>query len=81
MFSVKSLDQYEIAGRGTVFIIRSPVTAERTDEALKAILGNQITINDVEYAIKGFDINRPLYPVRLGENIGILVTKDTTQQR
>jgi len=81
MFSVKSLDQYEITGRGTVFVIPSPVTAERTREAMKAAIGERIIINDAEYEIKGFDINRPLYPVRIGENIGILVTKDAQQQR
>lgn len=76
MFNVKSLDQYKITGRGTVFVIPSPVTAERTLEAMKAAVGERIIINSVEYNVVSFDMYLPATPVRIGENIGILVTKD-----
>lgn len=73
MYSIKSLDTYEIEGRGIVFYIESPVTVERNYKSMMAVLGGVIEIDGKEYVPKGFEWHVPATPVYVGEKIGVLV--------
>lgn len=75
MYQVKSLDRYEIKGRGTIFIIESPVTAKRTDADMRNAVGERIVIDGVEYFVKGFNMYLPATPISIGEHVAILTTK------
>lgn len=75
MYHVKSLDSFTFEGRGTVFIIESPVAAERTSAAMRKAVSERINIDGVEYFVKGFDMYLPATPVSVGEHVSILVTK------
>lgn len=73
MYSLKSINKAEIKDRGTVFFVKSPVTAERTHKAMSAAIGPLVRIDGEIYKALGFDMRMPGTPVSIGEPIGILV--------
>jgi hypothetical protein len=73
MYSVKSLDMFEIKGRGTVFAIESPVSADRNQSAMLEAIGPVIEIDGDQYEPKAFEMHMPNAPVIVGEKIGVLV--------
>ena len=73
MFSVKSLGTFDIRGRGPGFLINSPVSVERDGKSIFEAIGETILIDGKEYKIKGIEMYMPATPVRIGEEIGILV--------
>lgn len=75
MHKVKSLDKI-IQNIGTIFIIETPVSVERNNEAMFKEFA-QIEIDGTVFTPKGFERYCLATPLRIGENIGILV--DTPQ--
>ena len=73
IFSVDSLDRFEVKGRGTVFCIESPVKAERNHKAMMDALNGSIKIDGIKYEPLGFEWHVPATPVYVGEKIGVLV--------
>lgn len=73
MFRLRSLGSVEIKGRGTAYMVRSPVSAARTFEAMRAAMGPQVEIDGVVHEQIGFEMKMPGSPVRVGEEISILV--------
>lgn len=73
IFSVSSLDRFELKERGTVFIIESPVKADRKHKAMMESLQGKIKIDGIEYTPLGFEWHLPATPVSVGEKIGVLV--------
>lgn len=73
MYKLKSLDRFEITGRGTVYVVESPVTASRTFAAMSEAMGPQVEIDGEVFEPIGYELNMPSIPVRFSERIGILV--------
>ena len=73
MFKLKSLDSFEITGKGTAYVVESPVSSARTFNAMREAIGHVVEIDGVEYEPIGFEMNMPSSPVRIGERIAILV--------
>lgn len=72
MYKVKSLAKYEVNNQ-SVFVINSPVRAERNFNALIAAIGKKIEIDREEYIPIGFEMRMPSTPVTMGEKIIIMV--------
>lgn len=73
MFSIKSLSTFEVKGRGMVFVVESPVRAERNTKAMLAAIGEEIEIDGIVQIPVNFETFALGTPVGLGEKIGILV--------
>jgi hypothetical protein len=73
MYKLRSLDKFEIAGRGTAYVVESPVTAERTFAAISEKIGPLVEIDGEVFEPAGLAMNLPSSPVRIGERISILV--------
>lgn len=73
MYAVQSLQGAQRENRGTVFVIKCPVTAERSMKALHEAIGPVLLIDGIEYRPKAYEIRLPATPVRIGEKIGVLV--------
>jgi hypothetical protein len=73
MFKLKSQGQFEIKGRGTVFVVYSPISAARDHAALLSAIGVPVEIDGKLYTPIGFDLHCLGTPVSAGEKIGILV--------
>jgi len=73
MEKVKSIESFLVKGRGTVFVIKSPVISERTIESIKCALTGKIEIDGVEYTPKGLDCRMPGTKISVGEVICLLV--------
>lgn len=65
----KSLDNYEIKGRGTVYIAENEVERNRDNNDL---IGSEAFIDGVKYKIKGVE-SLALSIIRKGDKIGLLV--------
>ena len=71
-YTLTSIESYPFRDSGTVYVVASPVSAERTFPAMLEALGDSVTIDGVEYRPRGFDWHPILTPVQVGEKIGIL---------
>ena len=73
MYKVKSIATYAVPNRnGPVFMVDSPVSADRTQAAVLAAIGNKILIDGLEYKPVGVEMFMPATPVWVGERIGLL---------
>lgn len=73
MFKLKSLGTYDITGRGTAYVVSSPVSAERTHKAMSEAMGPLVEIDGEIFEPAAFELMMPSSPVRIGETISILV--------
>ena len=65
----KSLDKYELKGRGTVYIVENEIERDRCSNNL---IGIEVLIDGVKYKVKG--VESFLIPtIRKGYKIGLLV--------
>ena len=71
MRQLKSLDTFHIKGRGTSYIVESPIAAPRERAAYLAALG-EVEIDGVAREVIGIEWNVPNTPVRIGEKIGLV---------
>lgn len=75
MFTLSSIDKFEINGRGTLFVVESPVSADRNFKSMRSALGYVVEIDSNQYEPIGFEMNMPATTVRIGERIGIMVRR------
>lgn len=73
IYSVVSLEQFDMPGRGKVFVVESPVEVDRAVPG--NTLGNRIVIDGVERQVLGFERHMLATPIRAGERIGVLVAE------
>lgn len=67
----KSEEQYNIKGRGNVFVVRNQVTQKR-EELSKSLLGKEVEIDGVLYKVKGVESH--CVPIIIkGAPIGLMV--------
>lgn len=65
----KSLGEYELKGRGRVYIVENEVERDRDNNDL---INSEVLIDGVKYKVKG--VESFLMPIiRKGDNIGLLV--------
>ena len=65
----KSLDNYKIKGRGTVYIVKNEINRNRDNNDL---VGSDVFIDGVKYKVKGVEsFAEPM--IRKGDTIGLLV--------
>lgn len=65
----KSLDTFEIKGRGKVFVVENEKDRIRDDNDL---LGSEVVIDGQPYVVKGVE-SFPIHKIIKGQKIGLLV--------
>ena len=65
----KSLDKYELKGRGTIYIVENEVKRNRDNNNL---VGSEVFIDGVKYKIKGGE-SFAVSIIGKGDKIGLLV--------
>ena len=65
----KSLDSYEIKGRGTVFMVENDKDRQTDNTGL---IGKVVTIDNVFYKVKGVE-SKCMLTIRKGDLIGLLI--------
>lgn len=65
----KSLDTFEINGRGKVFVVENDKDRDRDKNDL---LGSEVTIDGVNYKVRGVE-SFAIHKIRKGQKIGLLV--------
>lgn len=65
----KSLDNYKIKGRGTVYIVKNEINRNRDNNDL---VGSDVFIDGVKYKVKGVE-SFAVPMIRKGDTIGLLV--------
>jgi hypothetical protein len=71
-YKVESLDSFFIEGRGTAYVIRSPVTAKRNRKDILEAIGNEIIIDGITCVPIDFETYALGTPLRIGEPIVVL---------
>lgn len=71
--SFYSSESWTIAGHGRAFSVMSPVQFNKGLESFKAVFGNKVLINGVEYEPAGIEFWCVSRPIRAGEYFGLLV--------
>ena len=65
----KSLDKYEIKGRGTVYIVENELERGRSNNDL---INSEVIIDGVKHKVKGVE-SFAIPTIRKGDTIGLLV--------
>jgi hypothetical protein len=68
--SFRSVDQFTIASRGTVYVVPADREMPRADTGL---LGATVLLDDREVVVRGVETFMPLRDIAVGERIGLLV--------
>ncbi len=64
------MDSFKIAGRGTIWIVKSPIKMDRYSPE---IAGNVISHSGSLWRVSGIETRKPATPISIGEEIGLLV--------
>lgn len=73
MYKLKSLDNFQLQNRGTVYIVESPIECDRKFSSIINIMGPVVEIDGTQYEIIAIEMKMPGTPLRIGEHIGLLV--------
>ena len=72
MFKLESTHgPFTVMGRGTVYVVESPVAAPRTE--MVAALGPQVELNGVVCTPIAYELYALGGPVRVGERMGLIL--------
>lgn len=69
------VDSFLLSGRGRVYVGPCPLDGETDETNIRKCVGRQVEIHGVVYTITGVDTYAKLPPPRLGESVGLLVSR------